>query len=294
MRRTTPNASRRSKGMSLLEMLVSVSIVSLVSAGIAGLVMLNGMASTRLSSKTDDVNAARNAMERISKDVRMARNIGGVFGAPVLLAVGPPEIWGTEPSDEFPSTSNPLYGAGQQPPGGWPSDPWPAKPYKLGARTLIVQIPVFDANGFPTMIRAGTGNPVTPVNSDNLDTLVYQVLPDPSAPGEYMMQIAGIPGSPTSLKMMTNPPQTILKGIVGPKDPETGEVVCFQYLDRTDPSGTPITSLTIPQLGNVTGVIVVVEVKRADPNTSDSVTVACKSEMFMRNNKLSTTSPPNL
>jgi len=286
----------RQKGMTLIEMVVSVGIVGIAAAGIVGLVMLNNISSHRLFNKVDNLNQARQIVERIGKDIRMARNVGDVYGATIVLSPGPPQVDGTEGTNSFPLMAplgkNPFYGAGQTPAGGWPLAPWPIRPYQLSPRTLLVQIPVFDANGFPTRVAAGNGNPPVASDQDNVDTLVYQVIPDPAfvsapdKPQEYLLQVAGFPGNPSSLKIASNPPQTILKGIIGPIDPASGQPKIFQYLNRYDNTGTPQDTWVGNDIANVTGVVMNMEIKRYDEGVSGASTVGLKSEMYMRNNRL--------
>src|SRR4029453_10748805 len=186
-------------GMTLIEMLVSVGIVSLAAAGISGLVMLNNISSHRLFNKVDNLNQARQVVERIGKDIRMARNVGDVYGATIEIYPGPPSVSGTEGTNKFPLPTplgnDPFYSAGQTPASGWPVAPWPPRPYELSPRTLIVEIPVCDGNGFPTRVAAGTGNPPLASEQDNVDTLVYQIIPDPAfasaadKPQEYLLQV---------------------------------------------------------------------------------------------------------
>ncbi|HEY9869448.1 MAG TPA: type II secretion system protein [Candidatus Obscuribacterales bacterium] len=275
--------------MTLIEMLVSCAIVGLAAAGISGLVLLNNVSTHRLFNKVDNLNQARQVVERIGKDLRMARNVGDVYGVNIQLH-DDPVTYGTEGTNSFPLAApggnNPHYSGGQTPPAGWPTAPWPGRPYVLSPRTLIVQIPVFDANGFPTKVPATTGNPPVSVDQDNVDTLVYQIIDDPDHPGEFLLQVAGFPGNPTNLKIRSNPPQTILSGIVGPKDPATGEPKVFQYLDRYDESGTPQDTFIGPKIANVTGVVMNLEIRRNDEGVSSASVVGLKSEMYMRNNRL--------
>ncbi len=292
--------SRKARGMTLIEMLVSASIVGIAGAGVAGMLMLNALSTSRLFNKVDNVNAARQAIERLSKDIRMARNLGDVYGDDVLLfpaSAGPPPqpaVYGTEGSVQFPSTLDPHYNNSQNPTGGWPAAPWPIKPYTLGSRTLIIQVPVFDAGGFPTRIardQYGPGNPATP--QDNVDTVVYQVVDNPDEPGEYMLQVAGFPGSPTALRLATSPPQTMLKGIVGPKDPATQQLKIFQFLAKTKADGSPDDSVQItfpPSNGPLalyTGLLVNLELKSHQSGEIAKSTIGLKAEIYMRNNTLS-------
>ncbi|HEY9869444.1 MAG TPA: prepilin-type N-terminal cleavage/methylation domain-containing protein, partial [Candidatus Obscuribacterales bacterium] len=103
----------RDSGMTLIEMLVSCAIVGLAAAGISGLMLLNNLSTHRLFNKVDNLNQARQVVERIGKDLRMARNVGDVYGANIELNPGPPPVLGTEGTHRFPlpapQGSNPLY-----------------------------------------------------------------------------------------------------------------------------------------------------------------------------------------
>lgn len=290
--------SRLATGMTLIEMLVSVGIIGIAAAGISGLMLLNNMSTHRLFNKVDNLNQARHVIERIGKDIRMARNVGDVYGITIQLDPGPPQpVNGTQGTNRFPvqvgvGGNNPHYGGGQTPINGWPAAPWPARPYQLSPQTLIVQVPVFDANGFPTRVAAGTGNPAVGSDQDNVDTLVYQIIPDPDfvpgpdKPQEFLLQVAGFSGSPSALRVSSNPPQTILKGIIGPTDPVTGQPKVFQYLDRYDLTGAPKDTPNDDKIANVTGVIMNLVIKRYEEGVSAASAVGLKSEMYMRNNRL--------
>lgn len=264
-------------------------------AAIVGMLLLTNVNNIRLSNKIDNLNAARQVVERIGKDVRMAKNIGDLFGNYDALYdyyTG---------SNLFPSPQDCLWGGGQSPTGGWPASPWPQYPYTLSPQCLIVQVPVFDsATGYPTRIQTGQGNPAATGPQDNVDTYVYMVLPDSDVPGTFKLQVAGFPGNNSSMQMLANPPSTLLKGIVGPfntsvdargsTNPNPAYPCVFQYLDKTDPNGSPLH--TGPDAGaanaNLTGVLFQVEI-RADQNSGiNTSTVGVKTEVYMRNNALST------
>src|SRR3990167_2663762 len=110
---------RVAKAVSLIELLVSTLIVGIAAAGISGALLLNNITSVREFNKVDNLNAARHAIERMGKDIRAARNVGDVYGNLILLYSVPPEVWGTEGSNQFPSAMDPYYGSGQTPAGGW-------------------------------------------------------------------------------------------------------------------------------------------------------------------------------
>lgn len=302
--------ARSRQGMSLIELLFAATIIGVAAAGISGLVLLNNMTSTRLFNKVDGLNAARTVIERIGADIREGQMIGGQFGLMGPNPQPPPnEI--IYPADYFPTPLNPLYGSGQSPPGGCPATPWPGKPYTLSNTCLIVQLPVFylnplndphdplynasaaqdPLNGFPTRIEIGTGNPPTTTLCPNTDTFVYQVLPDPDKPGEYMLQLAVFPGlpppAPARQRPVINPPQTLLKGITGPINPATGSPQVFQFLDKTDPIGMPKDTVGT-SAANITGVLINLEIKRTGAGETGASNIGLRSAFYMRNNSVAT------
>lgn len=308
--------ARTGFGFTLIEMLASALILGLVGAGICGLLMLNGRSQIKLSNEVDNLIAAQTAIERIGRDVRMARNVGDVYGQ--IIYNLEPGINGFFGSSQFPSANDPLYGGGESPPNGWPptagtsSQPaWPPHPYTLSAQCLIVQVPIFDGQGYPSSLPPNFGNPPSNIYQDNVDTIVYMILPDPdpawSPPGHptMMMQVAGfpghsVPGNTSPIGYSSSPTETLLHGIVGPTahpgapmDPATNPPVCFQYLDRTDPSGTPMNGGSTGSPpgatnSNLTGVLVTFEVQNFASGKAQQSTVALKTEVFARNNTMST------
>ncbi len=318
MRKRCVTTTESQRGMSLIEMMAACLVISFVGAAIAGLMMLNGISEIKMSNKVDGLNAARTALERVARDIRMARNVGDMYGQVFKIGTdqnnGP--IYGFAGANDFPSQSgsqNLLYPNYVTPPSGWP---WGGQPYTLSEQTLILQIPVFDSNGFPTALPAGFGSPPLPANEDNLDTIVYNVVPDPAAPGTYMLQRALFPGwtsppysgsnpspppstQPNSLIYDNNPPQTVLRGIVGPLDPNgsnPGVPACFQYIDKTQPMNPPLTGGT-PAVSpmpagadnaNLTGVIVQFQVRNTQTGSTAPGVVSLKTEVYARNNSLQT------
>ncbi len=210
---------RTKRGASLVELLIAISLFGFLAAILTQLAINVTTASIKISNKTLGQEAARTAMNRMLADIRQARSIGDFYGA----------------GGKFPAPTNPIYGA-LPPTGGWPGPPWNPN-MTLTPQVLVIQIPVFyqdkdnpdivDAakppnpfNGFPTMLRLDPAKPS--LNVENLDTVVYQVVPDLKKPEEYVLQVARFPGvKMTSLNNLQpeliNPPQTILKGLVGPK-----------------------------------------------------------------------------
>lgn len=290
-----PSVRKRRTGFSVVELMVSVLVMTFASTAIFSLLISTADMSQKVSNKMDSVNACRNVMERLSKDVRMGRALGDVYGSNVELWVdtttGAP-VTGFQGSDAFPSNRNPCYGAGQTPTGGWP---WQGPPYRMNNTTLIVQTPIFGSTGYPTSVPGGGGSPASASAQDNVETHIYKVLPDPDQlrnPGQYILQMSRIGGYPVAgynPASVSSVPQTILTGIVGPMD-SGGQPKIFQYLDKTDASGTPQDSFADPgAIPNCTGVIVNLEVMKQLEGSKRPSALGLKTEVFLRNNALSTT-----
>jgi len=167
-------------GMSLIEMLVATVIMGIAVAGITELAFTSAKWTNRYTNKLDVTFAARQVLERLGSEIRMARNVGDMCATGTGI-------------NQFPSSNNPYYGSGQAPPGspaGWPSM-WPAPPYRLDNQTLILQVPIFDKNGMPTKLPSGCPSPANTCDRPNVDTIVYKIIPDPSAErqalGEYVL-----------------------------------------------------------------------------------------------------------
>jgi type II secretory pathway pseudopilin PulG len=268
-------------------------------------------------------------------------NIGGVAKATTTNTTIAAATFLVSP--EFPSPGDPYYSngaSGQQPPqGGWPG--WPNQTinppqtttgkYRLSQDTLIVQTPVFvDSNGKDPQEEPGktytmpdgtkvsaynwpvdwNGVSLAPPNAQlvngtlqAMDTYVFRVIPDPTAPGTFMMQEVcfqacpsgntnpmGTPsptfnGHPTNAMPNALTPHTIIRGIVGPKDAQ-GNISIFEYVEKRNN-----TSTTMPDnVGDVfvtdyTGVIVNLEVLKSEQGVKKSV-AAFRSEYFFRNNTM--------
>ena len=285
---------KRRTGFSVVELMVSVLIMTFVSTAIFGLLISTAEMSQKVTNKMDSINACRNVLERLSKDVRMGRALGDVYGNTIELWTdlsGQP-VTGFQGADSFPGNRNPVYGAGQMPADGWP---WQGPPYKLSNDTMVVQVPIFESSGFPSSVPAGAGNPADPSSQDNVETHIYKIVPDPNQitnPGEYLLQISRIPGHPVpgyNPAQVRSMPQTILSGIVGPLDGQ-GQPKVFQYLDKTDASGTAQDAIADPGLvTNCTGVIVNLEIMKQLEGKRVPAALGLKTEVFLRNNALSTT-----
>lgn len=278
---------RSTKGVTAVEMLIACLIMGIVSSAILGLLLTSMRTSKRLNNKIDAIDAARMAIDKIGRDVRMGRSLGDVYGNMNGFGF-------IDGSDTFPSNANPLYGNGQSPPNGWP---WGLSSYTCNNQTMVVQIPIFDSLGFPTAI-PGT-NPPQP----NLETHVYRIVPDDNRPGEWRMEWAKIPGAnvltnvpnvgdryvPAQRQMMSS---VLVKGIIGPMPMGNaiGPPQVFQYLDKTRPADPPSNSI-VPSTAaaNYSGVVVNLELIRQDDTARTPQIVAFKSEVFLRNNALATT-----
>lgn len=298
---------RQAKGVSLVELLVATLMMGFVATAAFGMMTLTMNSTIKVENKCDNLNVVRNAIEKISRGVRMGRSIGDIFGN--MGAGG-----ANEGSITYPSTLNPIHSA-TAPPAGWPTwgDGTNPSSFTLGPRCLVVQRPVFDNNGFPIVIRAGQGNPALGYSTCNVVTDVYRIVPDtsPNANGEWIMQWCQFPGLTvtgyTANAAAQLGPITLVRGIIGPLD-NTNQPKVFSYLAKPalDPTQTlrePGDSLNPPMdnanIGNFSGVDVTLEIRNHDSSAmvnnayvKDSV-LAFKQLMYLRNNSLATmTGPP--
>lgn len=299
-------------GFSITELLFTTLLLGLSMAVFGELAVVTTISTAKVSNKVDGLAAARSAIDRISGDVRLARAVGDFYG------VGVERL-------SFPSTTNPIYNGVRQPTGGWPGAPWNYR-MQVSDTTLILQIPVVyldpkndplnslysaaasenSANGFPIMLpkdNFGTDDP--PANMENLYTVVYQVVPDSTRPGEYLLQMARFPGAQisalaSSYKGAINPPQTILKGLVNPRPTgsTSGPPSVFSYLARPlktappgyNPSRYDRVAPSAASIPLVTGVGIDLEVKNTGISTDNgdgsyAQSVGIHSEAFMKYNR---------
>ncbi len=236
---------RKNRAMSLIEMVTALFIMTFVAAAMTELCVSNNVVAFRTFSRLDGLIKTRRAMTAIDKDIRMA--------------------------SFFPNSYAPT--------GGYPGDngiavwPIPTPSYITSNQTLIVQVPEFDANDYPT---------------GQNKTVVYCVLADKRAPGkgQFVLQRKDFSNS--------SEPQTILTGIVGPidsissSDPValTPPPVVFTRLTRTAPlystSGTSdniLASLT-------NGIACCLEIHEANSSREDLTpkTIAIRREIYARGN----------
>lgn len=296
---------RNTKAMSITELLVSTLLMGVTFAAIGELVVLNTFSTTKITNKTSSLSDTTVVLQRISQDVRLARAFGDYYAA-------------SDSRNTFPdTTTDPLY-KGYIPVAGWPwqSQPSVAFPYTLGPRCLIIQQPVFfkdpvndplsssylpgqpqnPKNGFPLMLKKDCIQEDVPsTDIEYLDTVVYQVVPDPTAEGLYQLQMArfSVSESYTELpggRLSINPPQTVLKGLVGPRDPinPTAPPVVFRYFQSgVTPTLLPVNDgVTASNTPSICGVAIYLEVRKPDTtsNSASPVTSGVHAEAFVRNN----------
>lgn len=306
--------NRTAHGNTIMEALISTVIMGFLSCAFMSVLLVNYKTSAKLDSMQDTINAVRAIKERLEKDVREGRSLGDVYGTDVSDPVT--NMTFVQGSDTFPSTADPIYGAGNDPPvpNGWPAANV-TTPYQLGNQCLIVQLPILDdhndtggkhfrsktAAGWPTQIPPLHGNPP----QDNVETHVYRIVPDQNNPGEFLMQFASFGGAnrPTvgavntgftgySYSAHTFGPETVISGIIGPLD-ANGNPKVFQFVSPKR-SSTPVDTIPIPaDVAEYTGVVCNLEIKRhQDMSTKRkdiSITpIGMKFEVFLRNNALAT------
>lgn len=281
---------RSSIGVSLTELAVSTILIGVVLAGIGELVVQNTFASTKLTNKIDGQIGSSRAIRRICEDVRQARTIGNIYASN-----GRNSYCDLSQSDDEITTLTPT--------GGFPASPWPSTPYKLSPQTLIVQQPVLfqdstgsanQINGFPLRIQKGaiSNSPEIPkVALEYVDSLIYQVVPDDKAPGQFLLQVVRyserVPIAGCKLRPAITQPQTVLKGIIGPMDPANpGTPAVFQYM-LSERDSAPITNPTSKQAALIVGVSINLEVKVPNvQNGANPAVAASHAEAFLKNSRL--------
>jgi hypothetical protein len=240
-------------------MLMSIALLGFSLAVISKLTVLSTLSSVKLSNKSEGLEAARLALHRITTDVRHARYLGLQEGQQLI-----------------------------PPPGGFPSAPWNQN-LNFSESVLVLQLPVFfesTANpstsslydGMPLMLPRQQYGSYPTINSENFDLIIYQVIEDPTQNGLYSLQVARFPGyRPPGTRTIDgiNPPQTILKGIIGPK---------IKGLQRPD-----VFKLTKSNSG-VPGIAVDIELLQKPNRTNSQTTptsqiIGVHAEEFLRANR---------
>lgn len=320
-------AQRSSGGDTLVALLVATTIMGVVGAGLFALMSLNVAESAKTFNKTDTLNAARTALDKMGRLVRQARTVGDVQGE-TLPTSDPFAGFPSGPSTDtfaikgntvtlaqvesgtatnrsavFPSAGDPFYGPnGSQTIANWPWGGGPNTGYRLAADTLVVQVPTFDANGYPNCV-ANTGQ-VLGQTLAALDTYVFKVVPDNSRPGPtkwFNLQMAAFPAPPDGATKRTNiasgitpgAPITILSGIIGPLDAQ-GNPVIFQYIKSSDNSintNFAAGSQAENDLVLYNGVVANIQVMQL--GNPQATMTSLRSEMYLRNNSQAQIIGPN-
>ena len=308
---------RSCKGDSLVGLLVATLIMSFVAMGIMGLMSLNVSESAKTYSRTDNLNAARTALDKLGRMVRMARSVGDVQGT-TLPTTNPYANFPPGPSTDtfqtkgntitvasvesgtavnrsaaFPSTGDPFYGPNgtENSKTSWPWGGGINTPYRLAGDTLVIQVPSFDNNGYPNAVVNG-------LRLAAVDTYVFKVVPDPTRPGPtswYSLQMAAFPAPADGGTKRTNiatalqpgVPVTLLSGLVGPLD-NNGNLVVFQYVKSSDNSSTTsfaAGSQAENDLVLYDGIVANLQIMTAGATANQRSTVTTlRSEMYLRNN----------
>lgn len=247
-------------------------------------------------------------------------------------------------SPTFPSAGDPYYGTGNLPGsiygGTWPmqSSPQLAAPsgpgqpaapgqYTLSQDCLIVQVPVFvgcppggggiGLDPFDDQAKNGgaqapyvwpatfDGNQSAQAALQAVDTYVFKVMPDPNAPGTFMLQEAAFPacpagganpyggaytGHPTNVYLSTTAPVTVVRGIVGPLD-LAGNISIFSYVEKVNNTTTNTPPDATHMLTDYNGVIINMEVLKTQSGSKAAVG-SFKTEFFLRNNSQVTLQGP--
>ncbi|MBP7862918.1 hypothetical protein KA183_14630 [bacterium] len=268
-------AVRRASGFSLIEAVFVVFITGVISAGILSIAAAQNATNFRAYNKMGSLMAARRLETNLQLEAHMARFFGDQSG---------PDF------NKFPASNNlNTYTF----PTSTSNADWPTPQFSLNKQNLILQVPIFDQNGVPTMIG----------NQWNVDTFIYMVLPDKNNPGkgQFVLQKALFPGDHSSQVGYVPPidptkPQTLLTGIVGPIDPtDTHDPVAgvpppavFTYLYNWP--GSSVQESSDPKsvdVDRIKGVAINLELfSNESSSRSDYIpkTIAFKSEFFRRGN----------
>lgn len=302
---------RSARGISLAEMMVSVMVLAFSMAIVSQLAIFTTIGTVKTNSRVGGIASVRQALTRINSDIRAARGFGDLYGVDAQRL-------------NFPAAQNPIYGTSGLP-GNQPAPPW--KPIQLSPSCLIIQVPVLyqdpvndpssnrynsaaaenPKNGFPMMMRKNQEpNPAN--DMENLDTIVYQVVPDALHPGEFLIQMMRFSGVQytdidSSYSASITSPKTILSGLVGPNlmgATGTDPPPIFSYLGRVPrasfqhnnvTSGKIIKLLpTASNVDNILGVGIDVDIAKTDLLSANSATLqpnfyGIHNETFVRSNR---------
>lgn len=316
---------RSARGESLVGLLMASLMLSFIALSLVGLVSLNVLEGNKTQTRSDTIVGARFGLDKMCRFLRMARNLGDVQGSVPPTSnnysntpPGPTGDYFTaiqgssavtqaqvdagtacNTSARFPSVANPDYSTGKAANAGpWP---WGGQPYLLSADTLVAQVPVFDQNGFPRSSQSGgAGQSVVA-----LDTYVFKVVADLSKPGPlqfYQLQmtvypsLSGMTNRPST--MSTGVPVTLMSNIIGPIDPNTGKISCFQYINENSNYAPSPVQTNFDSSGGIgtqgytneqnlvsfSGIVLSFQLYSADAAKRKTV-VPLRSEVYLRNNQ---------
>lgn len=301
-------------GASLTELLIASLLIGFTTALIGELVVTTTLASIKNNNQSTLLGSAKISTERLLYDIQMARSVGDYYGLANGIA---------EPIT-FPNASNPLFGSTGHLVGS-PGAPNLGQPIQLSAQCLILQQPMIywakenspaestydpDAqqsglNGFPIRIKPNQFDDGIPALAlENLDTVIYQIVPDITRPGEYLLQVLRYQGYTEDPTLNThyepaiNPAQTLASGIIGPKpigDP-TGAPQVFRYLTRTVAGTRELTATELANDNNIkyiNGVAIDLEFKKSEVSSTgtdvNSSSLGVHNEAFLKGNRLHVT-----
>jgi Tfp pilus assembly protein PilE len=149
--------------------------------------------------------------------------------------------------------------------------------------TLVVQAPIIDSNGFTTSV-ADVDADGEPVTRPNVETLVYEVLPNVAEPKTYKLQLTKYPGMPVA-GYVPGPakPQTLLTRIVGPLDISGSKPKIFQYIDSANPDGTASDTVDPARPADFKLVVVNLESQKRDAKGLPVESIGLKAEYYLHN-----------
>ncbi len=317
---------RSQNASSLVSLLVATVIMSLVAISMFSLMSLNTIESVKAFNKGDNLTAARVALDKVGRMVRMARTLGDVQGE-VMVATDPYAAFPPGPSGDgfavhannvslqqvlngsacntsatFPSLAdvyyNPTTGSELSRISSWPWGGDPASGYTLDDQTLVVQVQTFTQEGWPRMVQGQNNLPA-------LDTYVFRIVDDPDRNNRlgptrwYKLEVAVFPApgawSNMAQGVQAGVPTVLLSGIVGPLDPATQRPSIFRYITcqgGTVQSAKNFVSGTtnfndVSNLVNFKGVLMSVQILSVDGQKRGTVTNV-RSEFYLRNNSSAT------
>lgn len=304
--------SRRSRGETLVSVLVATVLMSIAASTLLALMILNTKENSGFWNKADVVMSARDGLDRIGRLVRTARSLGDMYGLIPPTTKPDVDITQLTPgtstnvsavnvtstntllnnpntfliSSVFPAAGDPYYGNGNTPPQGWPNWPPQTQPltapgrYYLSPDTLIIQVPAFGPQN------SGPPNFTPVVNSPVIWPMTYNGLPPGGTNGSleamdtYVFRVFPDP-NPNA------PPNTYIM-----------QEACFQASppNQANPSGTPANfnaqgfPNNAPTTGSAPVTLMTGIVGPLDPNNGNTIAVFKYVEKV---NNTATANPPD-